>query len=641
MQRPEREYTCSTCGFKSTQEIPTGDAHVFGDWVKVDDTKCSRTCTLCKTATETSEHFWDLNEAKSTPATCGSEGKNVFVCSKCHLEKTETVAKLATHRWNLPGNPNSSWHSVGLDLPHERICPDCGTKETEAHAFDGGRVTTPSTCAVEGVRTFTCLCGQTKTEPVAKTTLHDVEKKWVADATGHWYECRVCHSRIDKAAHTPGPAATETAPQVCTICNYEIAPIVPHSHSYSTAWKSDAKDHWHYCTVCQDKTDVAAHSFDNACDPDCNICGYTRKVEHTPETKWSSNEEYHWHTCSKCGTFLDKAAHQPGPAATEKAPQTCKVCGFVIKPALNHTHNYDKTLSSDATGHWYACSGCSEKKDFADHVYDNACDTTCNTCGYKRAIQHKPAADWSSNDKEHWHVCTVCGVKLDLAAHVPGAPATVGRDQNCTVCGLVLEKGAEGYQYNAEGHWSTGNGTAGSGDYEAHNFNSTNVKSDANGHWYTCSGCGTVSATAPHSFNASGICDACGYAKGNSGAETGSSGTQAPQTTQPGGSSGTTDPGATTDPNGASTTVNSNETTGNEDPNASGKKCWLCGFCPCPLNICIFIWILIVIILVVVIIIIIKKASKKDDKKEEKKEEVPAEEKKEDAPAEEKKDENK
>ncbi|MBR4341104.1 MAG: hypothetical protein IKP88_00075 [Lachnospiraceae bacterium] len=49
-------------------------------------------------------------------------------------------------------------------------------------------------------------------------------------------------------------------------------------------------------------------------------------------------------------------------------------------------------------------------------------------------------------------------------------------------------------------------------------------------------------------------------------------------------------------------------------PESKTDKCWLCGFCPCPLGLCIFIWILIIIIIAVVVFIIIKK-TKKDNKK--------------------------
>lgn len=35
---------------------------------------------------------------------------------------------------------------------------------------------------------------------------------WIKDATGHWHACADCGEKADEAAHTPGDAATETAP---------------------------------------------------------------------------------------------------------------------------------------------------------------------------------------------------------------------------------------------------------------------------------------------------------------------------------------------------------------------------------------------------------------------------------------------
>lgn len=53
-----------------------------------------------------------------------------------------------------------------------------------------------------------------------------------------------------------------------------------------------------------------------------------------------------------------------------------------------HEHEYDTTWQSDATSHWHVCTGkdCAEIADKADHVYDHACDTTCNVCDATRTI---------------------------------------------------------------------------------------------------------------------------------------------------------------------------------------------------------------------------------------------------------------
>ena len=55
---------------------------------------------------------------------------------------------------------------------------------------------------------------------------------------------------------------------------------------------------------------------------------------------------------------LPEAAHTPGPNATETSPQICTVCQIILKPVIAHEHKWSDKLSSNADGHWYACSGC-------------------------------------------------------------------------------------------------------------------------------------------------------------------------------------------------------------------------------------------------------------------------------------------
>ena len=52
----------------------------------------------------------------------------------------------------------------------EGTTPDVPAPHT--HAWDGGKVTKEATCKEEGVKTYTCACGETKTEKIAKTTAH-------------------------------------------------------------------------------------------------------------------------------------------------------------------------------------------------------------------------------------------------------------------------------------------------------------------------------------------------------------------------------------------------------------------------------------------------------------------------------------
>ncbi len=53
-----------------------------------------------------------------------------------------------------------------------------------------------------------------------------------------------------------------------------------------------------------------------------------------------------------------------------------------------------------------------------------------------------------------------------------------------------------------------------------------------------------------------------------------------------------------------------------EGPGGSAKdECWLCHFCPQPLGLCIFIWLLILIIVIIIIFVIVKKAKKNGENK--------------------------
>jgi hypothetical protein len=100
----------------------------------------------------------------------------------------------------------------------------------------------------------------------------------------------------------------------------------------------------------------------------------------------------------------------------------------VIKAALGHTHSYSNKLTSNREGHWYACSGCSEKKNYAAHTYTNSCDTDCNTCGYTRSVSHNFATTWTTDSNGHWHACAGCSEKGSYVAHT-------WNGNSCSVCG--------------------------------------------------------------------------------------------------------------------------------------------------------------------------------------------------------------
>lgn len=82
------------------------------------------------------------------------------------------------------------------------------------------------------------------------------------------------------------------------------------------------------------------------------------------------------------------------------------------------------------------------------------------TCTVTVAHAHKPASDWSSDASGHWHACAGCSEKLNIAAHsgkvVGKRDATCTEagftgDMVCSICGYVVAKGvatpATGHSY--------------------------------------------------------------------------------------------------------------------------------------------------------------------------------------------------
>lgn len=99
-----------------------------------------------------------------------------------------------------------------------------------------------------------------------------------------------------------------------------VLPIaLSHKHDFSAEWVSDGENHWHACTGkdCDEIKDKAVHTYDNACDTTCNVCGATRTVgEHVYDNACDT-------TCNVCGATRTASEHVYENAYDE----TCKVCG--------------------------------------------------------------------------------------------------------------------------------------------------------------------------------------------------------------------------------------------------------------------------------------------------------------------------
>ena len=269
---------------------------------------------------------------------------------------------------------------------------------------------------------------------------------------------------------------------------YAIWEDKPHTHTYSTTWSTDETNHWHECT-CGDKKDLAAHvdaNNDHNCDfcgkkmsdhtggtatckdkATCTICGqkYGELAAHNYKTEWSTDETNHWHECSVCGDKKDVAAHIPGAAATETTPQTCTICGYVIKAALGHTHNFNQKNTSET--YLKSAATCTAK---AVYYYSCSCgEKGTETFESGETLAHTWETKWANNDSKHWHECTVCKTKGDEADHAfewkIDKEATVteagAKHEECKVCGykkaaIAIDKLAPSIIDGRNAKWNKG-----------------------------------------------------------------------------------------------------------------------------------------------------------------------------------------
>lgn len=170
-----------------------------------------------------------------------------------------------------------------------------------------------------------------------------------------------------------------------------------------TTWRSDSFSHWHDCSICKGKGDIAAHTYDqqvktNAYEKSSATClsgttyymscvcgakgadtfesGDKNPANHsgTLNNDWKSNDTNHWKEYACCRAHAEEAAHTPGPAATEDAPQLCTECGYELAPALAHTHVWGAWISNGDGTHTRTCA-----KD-SSHTETNTCSGGTATC---------------------------------------------------------------------------------------------------------------------------------------------------------------------------------------------------------------------------------------------------------------------
>lgn len=318
-------------------------------------------------------------------------------------------------------------HVYDNDLDAE--CNVCTFKRVISHVHQGVLVPgTPATCTTDGVKDYyeCSVCHQYFEDADCTKLIADLDSwkvipetghTWTstylaanADESKHYHFCTVCGAKDEGEAHIWNTeSATEQNDKHCTICNYVAEEQLEHTHTYGTEWKSDADTHWHECS-CGEKTDIAAHSYDNDQEAECNICGYERQItppvsqEHTvtfdanggsvstasattkdgkleslPTPTYDGYTFLGWYTQKDGGekvitdtVFTENTtiyAHWQKQAAQEYTV-TFNANGGTINSGviISYTYGVGATLPTDVTREGYTFAGWYASADFSGHA---------------------------------------------------------------------------------------------------------------------------------------------------------------------------------------------------------------------------------------------------------------------------------
>lgn len=329
----------------------------------------------------------DLEAHKGGTATCTEKAE----CEVCRVKYGEVNANNhAGSEFNYVSNGNGT---------HKKTYECCGATAAESEACSGGT----ATCKEQA----TCEHCKAKYGNVSTDNHVSTEVKYVSKGNGKHdilYKC--CDAVKEADVACSGGQATECGKKnVCKDCLTEYGE--PLAHSWKTEYKSDGTQHWHECsrtgcTAISTKENCAGGTATCTEKATCTTCGneYGTALGHNYATTWSTDGTNHWHECSRCHDKKDLAAHSGGTATcTEQA--TCTACGtkYGDKKADSHTATTYRYEANNNGTHKkiHTCCGAVENA-------TEACSGGQATeCGKKNVCEHCNAqyGEALAHDLEH------------------------------------------------------------------------------------------------------------------------------------------------------------------------------------------------------------------------------------------------
>ena len=100
-----------------------------------------------------------------------------------------------------------------------------------------------------------------------------------------------------------------------------------HTHNPSSTLTFDQHTHWYTCNGCEEKISEQNHVYSSSCDTRCNVCNFTREIEHNFSSDFEYDENSHYKICA-CGEKNDVAEH-----VDLDENGTCDFCAYSMPSA--------------------------------------------------------------------------------------------------------------------------------------------------------------------------------------------------------------------------------------------------------------------------------------------------------------------
>ena len=448
-----------------------------------------------------------------------------------------------------------------------------GTWHYSSHSHQWSlKSTTSATCTTDGAKTYSCHCGQTKTETTQKLGHNysgSPSYKWTQTGSGYSVSATLYCTRNSShyISESVQAAYQELSAATCTANGQGRYTATFNNSAFTAQTKTvtlSATGHnctsvvtaptctqkgftTHSCTKCEYEytdsyVDILEHPWDSGritreptCKEEgektytCTVCPATKteRIEKTSDHTWDSG----------------KITKEPTCVAEGVKTYTCEACGKTRDEAVELVdHSYGDWKDAGDSVHKHICSVC-KKEETASHAWNNgelvkqpSCAEegvktyTCTVCG-KTRDESIPGPDhsygnWTSADgTAHRQTCTVCGDEK-TADHTwnsgkvtkqPTCKAEGEKTHTCTVCGgTKIEPVPKLTDHTYDNDCDASCNVCGITRAVTHKYQN-NWSKDKNKHWYECSECGYKKDEAKHKPGAAAtetsaqVCTVCQY----------------------------------------------------------------------------------------------------------------------------------